>query len=540
MRLSSTPGTGRPAALTRRAVLARMGAVGGSAAVFHAATAMGLLAEPAPARPFAMPPPPDGRQPKVAVLGAGIGGLSAAYEVERAGYAVEVLEASHRIGGRNFTVRHGTVIDELGNRQVCAFDDAPHLYFNAGPARIPGAHRRLLHYCRTLQVALEPFINVNYNALVQDNALNGGRPVMQREFIADARGFMAELMAKSIEPARIDAPLTEADLERLHAYLRRYGDLDEALHYRGSDRAGYARGGMLAPGVKKDTLDFRDLLQSQFSLFGMVFSQGEFQAPSLMQPVGGMDRIVAAFVRAIRTPIRTRAIVQAIHNTAQGVEIRVSEPDGDRLVTADYCLNAIPGHLVQGLDTNFDVAYRADIARITRGKLSKIGLQMRTRFWEDEGIYGGISWTNDDVLQIWYPSHAAHRDKGVLLGGYIFFDEVNARFGRMGQAERLAMAVAAGEKVHPGQYRRNVETGVTLCWHRMNHLLGCGGGIRDDQAALDRLYQPHGRHYLIGDQVSLHPGWQEGALASTHQALAHIAEREAQAGGLARLGSARP
>ena len=40
------------------------------------------------------------------------------------------------------------------------------------------------------------------------------------------------------------------------------------------------------------------------------------------------------------------------------------------------------------------------------------------------------------------------------------------------------------------------------------------------------LQKPVGAHYLMGDQVSYHPGWQEGAIASAHHAIADIDARE--------------
>ena len=43
----------------------------------------------------------------VLILGAGIAGLSAAYELSRAGYRVTIVESSNRIGGRIHTIRRG-------------------------------------------------------------------------------------------------------------------------------------------------------------------------------------------------------------------------------------------------------------------------------------------------------------------------------------------------------------------------------------------------------------------------------------------------
>ena len=68
-----------------------------------------------------------------------------------------------RAGGRNWTLRGGDSYTELGGeRQHCEFDKG--LYINPGPWRIPYHHENLLHYCRELGVALEPFVQVNYNA----------------------------------------------------------------------------------------------------------------------------------------------------------------------------------------------------------------------------------------------------------------------------------------------------------------------------------------------------------------------------------------
>ena len=178
-------------------------------------TALGLIPGFASAaRPTLAPA--RGRR-TVLILGAGISGLVAAYELGRAGYQCTVLEASHRAGGRNLTLRHGDKVDELGNPQTCPFDDDPDLYLNAGPARIPSTHERLLDYCREFDVALTPFVNDNHNAWVQDDAMFGGKPVRNREYVTDARGFMSELLAKGLAAHKIDAPLDAADTDRLIA-----------------------------------------------------------------------------------------------------------------------------------------------------------------------------------------------------------------------------------------------------------------------------------------------------------------------------------
>ena len=96
----------------------------------------------------------------------------------------------------------------------------------------------------------------------------------------------------------------------------------------------------------------------------------------------------------------------------------------------------------------------------------------------------------------------------------------------MSPAERLEAAIRQGEKIHP-DYRSQIETGVSVVWHRMNNMLGCAAEwapeTRDKYFA--RIQAPFGRHYMIGDQVSYHSGWQQGAMHSAWHAVKDIDSR---------------
>ena len=84
-------------AWSRRRLLMGVGAAGGSGAMYRLGTALGLIPGFASAARPAIAPARGHRT--VLILGAGISGLVAAYELGRAGYECTVLEASHRAGG---------------------------------------------------------------------------------------------------------------------------------------------------------------------------------------------------------------------------------------------------------------------------------------------------------------------------------------------------------------------------------------------------------------------------------------------------------
>ena len=125
--------------VTRRSLLGHMAKLGGAGAVAETlALWVFLKAPPALAARLALPQD-SGRGKTVAILGAGVSGLTAAYELDRAGYDVVILEAQRRAGGRSLTLRRGDTFQEMNQpAQTCEFDEG--LYLNAGPGRIPHHH----------------------------------------------------------------------------------------------------------------------------------------------------------------------------------------------------------------------------------------------------------------------------------------------------------------------------------------------------------------------------------------------------------------
>ena len=515
--------------MTKRDFLRAIGAVAGVSATYHTMSALGLLGT-AEAKSVAPELPlGSGFGKRVVILGAGISGMTSAYELSKAGYHCTILEATNRAGGRNLTVRGGDVIREIDSRQWVDFDQEDHLYANMGPARIPYHHRAILGYCKEFGVELEVFTNDNRGALFHNAQAFGGEPVVGRQVMTDLRGYVAELLAKAVNRDALDAELSGDDKERVLAMLTSFGGLDPDHLYTGSNRSGYQGERInagLAPGDVNDPLDFSELLKSDFWEYKLHFSQFLNQNPTMFQPVGGMDAIARAFRSRVQHLIQFESVVEEILKRPQGVRIvyRNQRRNQQEAIEADFAICTIPAPVLKDIPNDFTLETQAAIASIAYVPAVKVGFQTRRRFWEeDHAIYGGISWTDQDITQIWYPSNGYHRRKGVIMGAYIWDDQPGQgqRFSQMTPPERLRAAIAEGEQIHPG-YADEIESGVSRAWSEVPFQKG---GWPENYQAPAALQQPDGAIYFAGDQATALPGWQEGAALAAHAAVEAIHAR---------------
>ena len=520
--------------LSRRRLFELVGAQVGAAAAYQLMTSLGYASESPYRGPIKLEGDPKGAS--VVILGAGLAGMTAAFELGKAGYKVQILEYNQRPGGRNWSLRGGDVYTELGGAtQHCEFDAG--LYLNPGPWRIPYHHHALLDYCRRFGVALEPFIQLNHNALLHSTTAFGGKPQRVRDIKADFDGGVAELLAKATRKGALDDAVSHEDQEILLEALRALGALDKDFRYRigdvSADHRGYARdpgGGLTARPAFSEPIGVHEILTSQLWRGLQSFALYDFQT-TMFQPVGGMGRIGEAFARQLPNVIRYGAKVTAISQDDKGVTITFADQAAKtppQQLRADWCLCTLPLSILSQLPLNVSAPMQAAIEAVPYAPATKFGLQFRRRFWEeDDHIFGGISFTDLPIRQISYPSGGLNAGgKGVLLGGYTFGGANSYEFAAMTPAERVERAVDDGAQIHP-QYRTEFENGVSVAWHRVPFTLGCAGDWSDEARAAhyDNLCQIDGRIALAGEHASFIPAWQEGAILSALDAVQRLHKR---------------
>jgi monoamine oxidase len=269
----------------------------------------------------------------------------------------------------------------------------------------------------------------------------------------------------------------------------------------------------------------------------------------LFQPKGGMRRIIDAIADAFeklpQTSPRSQIMREFPVTNIENGDSRVTITVRGRPLTADYCFSTIPLPLLARLTkTGFAQDFLDAVSVVQFAKTCKVGWQAKRRFWEElranpgavppdrkngPQIFGGISWTNHPITQMWYPSEGFFSKGPAILTGAYNYGAVAEAFGDLPLEERLKRAHEGGQLLHP-EFEREVplKTGLSIAWQRVRFIEGGWAawdrGNDDHAKAYTRLLKPDKRFFVGGDQVSYLPGWQEGAVLSGYHVVKQIIE----------------
>jgi monoamine oxidase len=385
--------------------------------------------------------------------------------------------------------------------------------------------------------------------------------------------------------------LQDERVEQLKSLMKVFGQLDEDGRYvvataepgqddNAIDRAGFKELPGVRPGVIADAIGLDRLLASEFWDKTRFYQPADFLwQPTLFQPVGGMDRVQHAFAQQVATlggVVHLNSPVTRIDHDPSTGQFLIEAEGHDKPFRADYCFSNLAIPFLQKLlsprlqalggEGGFSEAFKAALHAVYDAQAhdneterflactTKVGWQANRNLWQGKPfadhhdasgnvvltaddseigvvpIYGGISWTDHPITQIWYPSEAYHDKKGVLTGCYNF--DVNAcRSGHMSVADRLVEA-RAGAARFGKTFSEGLEHGVAIAWQNMAHIKGGWAqwvNVAHSVRHYNNIIQGTGvdgsdkpTFFVVGDQVSSLPGWQEGAIASALNAISRM------------------
>ncbi|MGH2691835.1 MAG: flavin monoamine oxidase family protein [Actinomycetota bacterium] len=453
-----------------------------------------------------------GARKKVIVIGGGIAGLVAAFELKAAGHDVTVLEAQNRVGGRVWTCR----------------SFAPGLYAEFGAMRIPRVHELTLAYCQKFGLALRPFVMGNPKTLVY---VGGKRMTM-----ADAE----------MDPNQLPFDLAEHERGRTYTELWDEATRDVVERYRRDGEAALA-----AIIEEYDRYSIREFLQHRgwsegaIELYGvMSFREANMNAAvieqlreivgrafeDMQEIVGGFDLLPKAFYSHLKEEVRFGANVHAIEQDQGSVTVHFKTESGRFSERADYAVCAVPFSILRDVEVTpaWSREKQKAIRELNYNPSTKILFQTRTRFWErTDGIVGGTTSTDLPIRRICYPSHSEPGEpRGTLLASYTWGQDA-LRWGGMDEETRLEEALEDVAKVHP-EIREEYEVGATHAWYNDRWARGAFALFEPEQETrLQRhIVQPEGRVRFAGEHCSLWHAWIQGALESGIRAAREIHEEQ--------------
>lgn len=441
---------------------------------------------------------------KVIVIGAGLAGMCAAYELVQAGHDVTVLEARMRSGGRVWTWRD-------------AFPGG--LYAEAGATNVFDNHAWTMKYLRLLGVAIDPMESHPGAALYH---LHGKRVLLKPgntvdwpvELKPDEKGLSrSALWAKYVVPT-----------------LKELGDVEAAgwppaalAKYERISFAEFLRQQGASPGaveiLKLGTADQLGKGAAAISALNMLCEAAPRATVKQSFSIrGGSDVFPKAFAEKLGDRIHYGMPVRRIEHDARGVRVICPQ----QTFTADYLICTIPFSVLRriAIAPGFSATKQQAIAQLGNTSVVRVFLQTRQRFWLDEGLTGSAT-TDLPMMTAYDKAHYLPGKRG-MLEAYVAGAKAR-KLAAMTASERLRFTVQQTELLFP-RLREHYEGGASVCWDEEEWTRGAYAWFAPGQmkTLLPHLATPEGRVHFAGDHTSPWPGWMNGALQSGHRAAREV------------------
>jgi monoamine oxidase len=444
--------------------------------------------------------PRTGKSARVVIVGAGMAGLVAGYELMQAGHDVTLLEARGRVGGRVQTIR-------------APFEEG--LHAEAGAMRIPSAHRLTMGYTNKFGLKLMPFTMNNPNAWYYV----GGRKHRVSETLTDINCLGFDLTSE--ESKETAKQHWHNALKSVMAQLSARGDAAWPDIIKQYDRYS-TREFLIESGWSEGAIEMFGVLENlesrmSASFVEVLLAELGHAFTDMSQIVGGMDLLPQAFLPAMRSKIRFGCALTAIDQSPDKVTMYYNTVGGKRQIEADYAIVTIPFSVLRHVEIlkPFSREKQRAIRELHYDSSAKILFQCRRRFWEeDDGIFGGGTMTDLPVRSIYYPDHGRETGRGILVASYSWAEDAQ-RWGSLSHADRISQALEDVAQIHP-QVSEEFEVGTSKMWHEDE--FACGAFALFEPGQNLRLHQsiisPEGRVFFAGEHASLVHRWIQGSIES--------------------------
>jgi monoamine oxidase len=446
----------------------------------------------------------------VVVLGGGLAGLSAAFELQKAGHNVTLLEAKKNPGGRVHTIRG-------------FFSDG--LYAEAGALSFPTTHEFTYGYATDFKLPLRPSYKLGLNQMADVNRrifqlnttsipLNLTPAERQAGVIGLIFLYLGQYMDK-VGNARKPGwpPAAVADLDKLSCkqLLENLGASDAAVALIQASQLG-----LLGYGI--DSISALDAVFTEAITANAVFNE----------IIGGNDLLPQAFRQNYTGVYRKRSVVQAIDQDQTGVTVTYLRNGIQQTIRADRVVCALPFSVLGDVQITPSLSNtkQAAVNGLKLTPVTRTYLQFSSKIWEDRGLDGyGI--TDLEMQNTYSPTLTQDGTRGILAsyaGGQNALD-----LAAMSERDRESLVLGQMSALLGG-LNNQFEFGTTQIWQDDPYARGAYTYFQPGQMStlLAAAQQPEGLIHFAGEHTSAWHGWMNGALESGNRAADEINQAAAQ------------
>ncbi|MCI0417288.1 FAD-dependent oxidoreductase [bacterium] len=431
---------------------------------------------------------------KVIVIGAGISGLCAAYELTRNGFEVVILEARHRIGGRVHTIREPF---EFGQ------------FAEAGAMVVPDSHSLTKKYAAEFGIQLDPapsnlpavyrVANRKWIGTGEDSDSPGS---LQKKYLGPyIHQVAASLTADPWPPDGVRA----WDHSTLYQFLTEQGISSEKISR-----------------LRMEYIDeWGDGIESYSALSGF-YDLARGRSSSLFRIQGGSDRLPSAFASRLSS-ISLNTPVHQVNQIDNRIEVVFSKNGEFQKQQSDFLICTIPFSVLSKVQIDLPSEKRNAIQELGYTSVARVYAQFKERFWIQQGL-SGYAYTDHDFLSLFH-STANQEGKAGILEAYIS-GPLARRISSLNETERIETTLSFLEELHP-EMRKHLLKTTSVCWDHDPWAGGAYSWFKPGQMTnlLPVLGRPFGQIHFAGDHTSSLPGWMQGALESAHRVIQEIMQK---------------
>ncbi|KAF8415538.1 hypothetical protein EV426DRAFT_570132 [Tirmania nivea] len=462
-------------------------------------------------------------QKVVGIVGAGMSGLYAAFDLQRRGVKVHLYELDKRVGGRVLTRR---------------FTSERHQYYEAGAMRIPDTkfHQNVKYLVNYLNKEHQAGLNIiPYRLEVPGNRIfvNG---------MAIDVGVTIEQTAASLGFTNVPEPYASKTApELLYGMIESYVELLDRNFELGWeilmnwDHTSLRRYLLDVAQWPPSVIEFVETICSQTNQYTlsfpeMVMQSMDFNTKNWWTLDDGMDRLPQALARVVGLEnITFGARVQSIIEEESG-QLRIRAHRGNRVFESIYdkVLLAIPPGAVRMIPERprWSLDKEQALRSMHFEALYKIGIRFKTRFWErlPTPCMGGQSTTDLPIRWIVYPSYGLNDDGPGVLLLYAWMTDASL-WPSVDFEQRVNMALTHLATVYADTevdiFDQFISADDTSWAERypMGDSMFLPGQFTE---FWDIARNPEGNIYFAGEHLSRHHTWIAGALDSANTAVQQI------------------